>query len=436
MVQRNLFPHGQPEPVGEHQQLRLCGHVIRAQQVHVHALRMSHQLQLVGRRGRHASVRFTVHRRRHLLVLHSRAGEGDRLSVEHQPRRHRVDLDAAKPKGVIEGVDHDAVHAHVDADHVQRGTLQAPDVRPREQEACLARDDRVAVDSHALDRRGCNGRRAGRHEAHGIRVHEVRAGDGGREDLHVQRDVVDGLLARVLQRDADVGGVEVGDDVRAHHVQRIARLQPDGARDALVLPPVRVEPRHHVEARALGWVVHANREHIAGAWQQRLVDFERERRDPAFVVAEIRAVQPDVGQVVHARELQPHGLGGPVGRRPERDPIPAVDRTAIRRNARAARHRGGSPVGVLVLERLPAGGLQLEILQRLLSRLERQHLAQRRRLKLPARAQVEPRPALMGVAGHRLAGLESHAPAIHELESQRRFQTRGGDIGTARRQSA
>jgi len=58
--------------------------------------------------------------------------------------------------------------------------------------------------------------------------------------------------------------------VGADDVQRIACLEPDGTRDALVLPPVRVEPRHDVEPRALGRVEHADGQQVLGPRQESL----------------------------------------------------------------------------------------------------------------------------------------------------------------------
>jgi len=47
VVERDLLPHCQAEPVREHQQRRVARHVVGAQQIRMHRLRVVHLLELV-----------------------------------------------------------------------------------------------------------------------------------------------------------------------------------------------------------------------------------------------------------------------------------------------------------------------------------------------------------------------------------------------------
>src|SRR5207249_6329404 len=130
-------------------------------------------------------------------------------------------------------------------------------------------------------------------------------------------------------------------------------------------PPVGVVPGHHVEARALRRIVDAHREHIVLTVYERLARIKRERRVAALVVTEIRAVQPDVGEVVDAAELQRHRLAGEALWRREMHAIPAVGRPSRRWQVNTARHVDGLPLAVVEARQLPPGSLALDGFQRL-----------------------------------------------------------------------
>src|SRR5207302_9848225 len=92
------------------------------------------------------------------------------------------------------------------------------------------------------------------------------------------------------------------------------RLQPDWLRQPTVVPPVGEAPGHDVLARAPGRIIDTNRDDIDVAGRDRIGDVERERRRATFVVAEVMAVEPNIGYVVGRAELQRDRLVLPVRR--------------------------------------------------------------------------------------------------------------------------
>ena len=284
----------------------------------------------------------------------------------------------------------------------------------------------MAAEGQVVEGEGRDGGGLRGQEAGGVGVGQIGVRHGCWQHLDVQRDVLIAHVARVLDHHADVGGVEVRDDVGSHHMQEVARLQPHRPGDALVLPPIVEVPGKDVDPGTFRRVEHAHGQNVGAARDKRAPWVEREGSHATLVVAEVDAVEPHVGEVVDAPELQSHRLAGPGRRRGEVDAVPAVGRMSRRWRTHAAGHVGRLPRGGVEVRLLAPRSLLLQRGQRLGARVEAQRLAQHRGLEAPPGAEVQPGSRLIAEAGHRLPRLHGDAPAVHQLEPERGIEP--GDV--------
>lgn len=165
-----------------------------------------------------------------------------------------------------------------------------------------------------------------------------------------------------MQDDADIGAIEVRHHVGAHGVDRVRSLQPDIARDAAEVPPVDQSPRDDVVAAAPGRIDHPDGEGVLRARDG--IGVERERRVATLVVAEVAAVQPDVGDIVDRSELEGHRSTGPLGGHGEPATQPGVVLDPVGGRVEGPRDRHRRPCAVVVGRVYPSGRLGLDGRQR------------------------------------------------------------------------
>ena len=228
----------------------------------------------------------------------------------------------------------------------------------------------------------------------------------------------------MLQHDRHVCTVEVRADVGAHDAHRRDRLQPDVANHASVVPPVGETPWHDVVACPPLGVVDADNDRVVGARDQCFGRVQREWRVAAFVVAEIVAVQPDVGDVADGAELEGRVLTEPHGRDCELAAVEAGIGRLARRHVEGAGNVERRPVGVVICR---VGALAQLICDRLQVRFavgQAQGRVQRLRVKPPGPVEVGGQPWLAVEGGHGLPGLEGHLATGFVLEAQGRLQVR------------
>src|SRR5207245_6354872 len=99
------------------------------------------------------------------------------------------------------------------AEDIQCGAPHAPPVRAGEDKAPVPDEHGAAAEGEVVDGKGGDGSGSSGEEARRVGVGQVGAAHRCGQHLDVERDVLEAHVARVLDHDAHVGGVEVGDHV-------------------------------------------------------------------------------------------------------------------------------------------------------------------------------------------------------------------------------
>ena len=169
---------------------------------------------------------------------------------------------------------------------------------------------------------------------------------------------------RVAEQDVDVDGVEVRHDVRPGHVDRRRGLEPDRSGQAAVVPPVDDPPRNDIRARPQRDGVDSHGQHVLLSEDERTPDIEGERRAATLVVAEPRAIEPDIGDVVGRPEAQSHRVAGPEARNGEGAPVPGAALAGARRRVDRAGHDCRGPRAIVMVGKMPPTRIGLDGRQR------------------------------------------------------------------------
>src|SRR5438132_4993301 len=148
-----------------------------------------------------------------------------------------------------------------------------------------------------------NRHRTGRDQTQRVRVGEVRGIDRRRQDIDANLHRRGGTAA-LVDGNGNVRAVEVWHNVGAHRVNGGRRLQPHRLRQATVVPPVGEAPGNDILARAPGRIIDTDRDDIDVAGDDRVGGVESKWRRATLVVAEVTAIEPDIGDVVGRAKLQ------------------------------------------------------------------------------------------------------------------------------------
>src|SRR5207249_8381060 len=150
----------------------------------------------------------------------------------------------------------------------------------------------------------------------------------------------------------------------------------------------------------------------------------RERRIATFVVAEILAVEPDVGDVTHGAEFEDCVPVAPHRGRQEIKPVEPAGSRAVRRRVEGAGDRDRRPGGIVIEDAAALAQLLGYRLQRALAVLQAEVGVDRLGVEAPLAAQLGPQARLAVKRRYGLPGLERHSPARLVLEGERGREVR------------
>ena len=129
VVERNLLPQGDAQPIGKQGQHLVRRMVVDTNQVGVDFDRALQERLDRGRRGERAAGGTSFRDRQLLFLVHSDAIEDCGDTVEKDARSSGVDAHLAEAEAGVEVVDRLVVGKHGHLQNVERGEARAPEVR-------------------------------------------------------------------------------------------------------------------------------------------------------------------------------------------------------------------------------------------------------------------------------------------------------------------
>ncbi len=294
----NLFHGGESDAVAIEKSRRVIGIVAAAQELGVERLDLLDVRKNDLRRDAAAVIG--------MIFMAGDAGEKDRLAVEQHLRP--LCYDRTNPELAIILVQQHAILPQGDAKDVEMRGFGVPQLRRGDAQLRLPDFYGIGIDGERGF--GCSGTSDGGpgHILCEFGSDIFRRNLCGKDIQRHAQILRSGRLIGDHGLDGEIALDGEGDDLRPHDVLRRAGLEKDVVNDAGVIEPVHFVKGDDILARAPGWIVDAHGDGIGVAIVEHGADVEGKGGVAAFVIADVLAVDPDIGDIVDGVEMEFDGL--------------------------------------------------------------------------------------------------------------------------------